>query len=240
MRVDAQPAFVLHARAWRETSLLVELLTRDHGRVGVVARGLTHAKRHPLRACLQPLQSIRIDYMPRGELARLLHAEASDAAPLLTGDTLMAAFYINELLLKLTPRNDPLTTVYELYARVRDELRLHDSLGWTLRRFERDLLDVLGYGLPWGNTADGEPLDPAARYRLDPEHGPIRDPRRGIDSVTGAALLALAEDRFPGNELLPELRQALRDVLASHLGPQGLRSWGLLGELARIKPRDRP
>jgi len=103
VRIEAQPAFVLHARPWRETSLLVELLTRDYGRVGVVARGLNGPKRHPLRAALQPLQSIRIDYLPRGELARLLQAEARDAAPLLVGEALMAAFYVNELVLRLTP-----------------------------------------------------------------------------------------------------------------------------------------
>ena len=69
MRVLAQPAYVLHARPWRETSLIVELLTRDHGRVGVVARGLNTPKRQPLKAALQPLQHIRVDYLPRGELA---------------------------------------------------------------------------------------------------------------------------------------------------------------------------
>ena len=95
MRVDSQPAFVLHTRAWRETSVIVELLTRDHGRVGVVARGLIGPKRHPLRAALQPLQYIRIDYLPRGELARLVQAEALDAAPALTGDRLMAVFVLN-------------------------------------------------------------------------------------------------------------------------------------------------
>ncbi|MBP6627658.1 MAG: DNA repair protein RecO, partial [Arenimonas sp.] len=101
MRVQAQPAFVLHARPWRETSLIVELLTRDHGRVGVVARGVQGAKRHPLRAALQPLQWLRVDFLPRGELARLLQAEALDAAPLLQGEALMAAFYVNELVLRL-------------------------------------------------------------------------------------------------------------------------------------------
>lgn len=237
MRVENQPAFVLHARAWRETSLLVELLTRDHGRVGVVARGLNGPKRHPLRAALQPLQSIRVDYLPRGELARLLQAEAQDAAPQLAGDALMAAFYVNELVLRLTPRNDAADSLYALYARIRIELAAKSSLAWTLRRFERDLLDALGYGLPWDVTADGEPLDPADAYWLDPARGALRDPRRGEGSVSGEALLALAEDREPDARALPALRAALRGVLASHLGPTGLRSWGLLGELARVAPR---
>lgn len=237
MRVEAQPAFVLHTRPWRETSVIVELLTRDHGRVGVVARGLTTPKRHLLRAALQPLQFIRADYLPRGELARLIQAEALDAAPQLTGDKLMAAFYINELLLKLTPRNDAAQPVFDLYARVRHELPVSQSLSWTLRRFERDLLDALGVGLPWDLVADGELVEADQRYRLDPEVGPVLDKRRLPDSVSGEALLALAADRMPVAQRLAELRRALRRVLEAHLGSSGLRSWGLLDELARVKPR---
>ena len=238
MRIEAQPAFVLHARPWRETSLLVELLTRDHGRVGVIARGLNGPKRHPLRAALQPLQSIRIDYLPRGELARLLQAEARDAAPLLVGEALMAAFYVNELVLRLTPRNDAAEPVFALYSRVRGELAAPVSLAWTLRRFERDLLEALGYGLPWDHTLDDEPVEATARYRLDPTQGPIIESRRVSGTLSGAALLALATDQQPAGEVLSELRPALRAVLASHLGPLALKSWGLLGELARIRPQD--
>jgi DNA repair protein RecO (recombination protein O) len=162
---------VLHARAWRETSVIVELLTRDHGRVGVVARGLTGPKRHPLRAALQPLQSLRVDYLPRGELARLLQAEAVDVAPVLAGDRLLAAFYVNELTLRLSPRNDAAPALHALYARVRGELGAAPNLAWALRRFERDLLEAIGLGLPWAQLEEGEGVDPARRYRLDPEMG---------------------------------------------------------------------
>ncbi len=237
MQVTDQPAFVLHTRAWRETSAIVELLTRDHGRVGVVARGLNSPKRHLLRAALQPLQHVRVDYLPRGELARLIQAEALDAAPRLAGDVSMAAFYVSELVLRLTPRNDSAQSVFDLYARIRAELSGAPSLAWTLRRFERDLLDALGYGLPWDETGEGQRLEPSARYRLDPELGPIRATSPTQDSFSGEALLALAADTMPAPERLAELRHALRGVLASHLGPGGLRSWGLLDELARVRPR---
>ena len=237
MRVDSQPAFVLHVRPWRETSVIVELLTRDHGRVGVVARGLTTPKRHVLRAALQPLQHIRIDYVQRGELARLVQAEVLDAAPTLTGDRLMAAFYVNELLLKLTPRNDAAQRLFELYAAVRGELADSASLAWLLRRFERDLLDALGVGLPWDTATDGEPVQPDLSYRLDPELGPVEATRRGDETVSGAALLALAADTVPATALMGELRRALRRVLEAQLGSSSLRSWGMLDELARIRPR---
>jgi DNA repair protein RecO (recombination protein O) len=237
MRIESQPAFVLHTRPWRETSLMVELLTRDHGRVTVIARGVSGPKKRIQRAALQPLQFVHVDYLPRGELARLVSAEAFDTAPTLSGESLLAAFYVNELLIKLCARGDAVPSVFELYARVRAELTGTGSLAWTLRRFERDLLNDLGYGLPWAQTEDGERLDPASQYRLDPEHGPIRDAQRGDNSVSGAALLALADDRLPDAELLATLRPALRGVLAAHLGQHGLKSWGMLGELARIRTR---
>ena len=234
MRVLAQPAFVLHARPWRETSLIVELLTRDHGRVGVVARGVQGANRHPLRAALQPLQLLRADFLPRGELARLLQAEAVDAAPRLAGEALMAAFYVNELVLRLLPRNDPAPELFERYGELRSRLGDNAALAWQLRRFERDLLELLGYGLSFEEGEDGEPLDPAARYLLDAERGALRDRSHAQGSTSGAALLALAQDRQPPPEQLQELRGALRGVLATHLGPTGLKSWGLLSELARL------
>lgn len=234
MQVRVQPAFVLHARAWRETSLIVELLTRDHGRVAVVARGVQGPKRHALRAALQPLQSIRADFLPRGELARLVQAEAIDAGARLQGDALMAAFYVNELVLRLLPRQDPAPDLYERYGQLRRELAGGDPLAWTLRRFERDLLELLGYGLALDQDEHGERIDPAARYRLDHERGPVRDRTHDAASTSGAALLALAEDRLPPAAQLAELRSALRGVLQVHLGPQGLKSWGLLSALARV------
>jgi DNA repair protein RecO (recombination protein O) len=235
MRVEAQPAFVLHARPWRETSLIVELLSRDHGRIGVIARGVQGPRRHPLRAALQPLQHVRLDFLQRGELGRLLQAEPLDVAPTLHGDTLMAAFYLNELLLRLLPRQDHAGALYERYGEVRAELAGPAPLAWTLRRFERDLLELLGYGLPLDQTDDGEPLDPAARYLLDGERGPLRDHQHARGSASGAALLALAADRLPPADQLAELRTALRGVLQGHLGGATLKSWSLMADLAGLR-----
>lgn len=243
MRYVAEPAFVLHARAYRETSLLVEVLGEHHGRIGLLARGVRGPKRHALRAALQPLQHVRIDALQRGELAQLQAAEALDAQPPLAGDAALAAFYVNELVLRLAPRLDPQPALYAAYAQTRS--RLHHSgqartaLAWTLRRFERDLLEALGFGLPLASDGDGERIDPAARYRLDPEHGPRRllsDRGQGERdaAATGRALLALAADQAPAEDDLGSLRRALRGVLQYHLGARGLKSWELMGELGRV------
>jgi DNA repair protein RecO (recombination protein O) len=238
LRIDGQPAYVLHARPWRETSLIVETLTRDHGRVALVARGLSGPRKHSQRAALQPLQSVRLDYLPRGELARLVGVEAVDSLAMPAGDALLAAFYANELLLKLCPRHEPQPRMWSRYGELRHELVSDAPLAWTLRRFERDLLDALGVGMAWDRDTDGAPLDPEADYRVDAEHGLVADLRAGRDAAPGAAWLALAADALPGPALLATLRPALRAVLSTHLGPQGLRSWGLMGELARLRARD--
>ena len=239
MRIERQPAFVLHARNWRETSLLVEVLSLDHGRIGLVARGVHGPKKHLLRAALQPLQHIRLAAVQRGELAQLVSAEALDAAPRLTGDAMLAAFYLNELVLRLAPRQDPLPELDAAYARTRERLRAGEPLAWTLRRFERDLLAALGVGFELDCDGDGEPLDPAARYRLDPEHGPSRlrsDRGHGERNAaaTGSALLALGADLPPQAADLASLRLPLRAVLAHHLGSRGLKSWEMAASLGRL------
>ncbi|GAB3732770.1 DNA repair protein RecO [Luteimonas pelagia] len=238
MRLEAEPAFVLHARPWRETSVLVEALTATHGRVGLLARGVRGPKSQPLRAALQPMQRVRIDAVQRGELAQLRAAEALDAAPRLAGDAMLAAFYVNELVLRLAPRLDPQPELFDAYGRMRDRLGGAGPLAWTLRRFERDLLDALGFGFDFSVDGDGVAIDPAARYRLEPEHGPRRllGDRGHADrasAATGSALLALARDEPPDGGELAGLRRALRPVIAHHLGGRGLKSWDLLDALSR-------
>lgn len=236
--IEHEPGFVLHARPWRETSLLVEVLSVHHGRLGVLARGVQGPKKQALRAALQPLQSIRFSAQRRGELAQLRAAEALDAAPRLSGEAMLAGFYINELTLRLAPRDDPAPDLYLAYARVRARLAAEAPLAWSLRCFERDLLEALGVGFDLRHDGDGEPIDPAARYVLDAEHGPRRllsdrghDQRSGM--ATGRALLALADDTEPVAEDLPGLRRGMRVVLLHHLGGRGLKSWEMVEDLAR-------
>ena len=238
MRISGEHAFVLHARPWRETSLLVEVLCEGQGRMGLVARGVRGPKRQALRAALQPLQHVRFDAVQRGELAHLNTVEALDAAPRLQGEAMLSGFYASELVLRLAPRQDPLPELYAAYGELRARLGEGASLAWTLRRFERDLLDATGVGLDYAHEGDGEPVDPAARYRLDPGHGPVRvRGERGGErerSATGRALLALAADEAPPVEDLGGLRRVLREVLESHLGGRPLASWQLLGDLGRV------
>lgn len=238
MRILGEHAYVLHARPWRETSLLVEVLAAEQGRLGLVARGVRGPKRQALRAALQPMQHVRFDAVLRGELAHLNAAEALDAAPRLQGEAMLSALYANELVLRLAPRQDPQPELYATYGELRARLGAGEPLAWTLRRFERDLLDAIGVGLDYAHEGDGGALDPAARYRLDPGQGPVRMHGERVGergrSATGRALLALAADTPPPSEDLGGLRRVLRDVLEAHLGGRPLVSWQLLGELGRV------
>jgi DNA repair protein RecO (recombination protein O) len=231
MRVEQQPAFVLHARAWRETSMLVEILTRDHGRVGVVARGVRGARsRHP-RALLQPLVPLSLGWVGRGELATLSGIETTGPALSASGEGLLCALYVNEVIMRLVQRHDPHADVFADYVETLARLARGEHPAWTLRRFERDLLTHLGYGIVADCEADsGAALDPNRDYGYRFEFGAV--PWLGADDglkLRGSALLALAEDRQPGSEDLATLRRLMRALISRHLDGKELRAWGLFG-----------
>lgn len=236
LRLDAQPAYVLHASPYRETSLLLETFTRDHGRIGLIARGVRGPKGQPLRAMLQPLQPLLLSAAGQGELLRLSRSEAAGAAIVLQGDATLSAFYLNELLLRLLPRADAQTALFWRYAECVGALAGAQP-GWELRRFERDLLAAIGYGMALEFEADGERVvEPGQRYRYDPDLGPslARSSESGAasGSISGSALLALAQDVCPPAAELAELRRLMRGVLRFHLGGRELRSWRIVSDLA--------
>ncbi len=237
--IQSQPGYVLHARAWRETSLLLEVFSRDHGRVGLIARGARGGRAQAQRALLQPLQPLLLSWSGRGSLMNLVQVEATAAALSMQGETLLSAFYLNELLLRLVPRDEPQPDLFWRYAASLGLLTAPEvSLAWELRRFERDLLITLGYGLSLDvDATDGSSIEPAARYLLDPEHGPRRIRFEGVrdsavtQGVSGSALLALREDQMPSTQDLYELRRCMRTVLRHHLGGRDLHSWQVLGDI---------
>src|SRR5688500_5274253 len=161
MRVEEQPSFILHERPYRETSLLVEAFTRDHGRVGLVARGVRAQKPRIARANLAPLQPVVLSWTGRGELATLVAAEPAGHSLRANGEGLLGALYLNELLVRLLPRGDAQPELFARYAACLEDLAGTGSPAWGLRRFERDALAELGYALELGHEADGAgPIEP--------------------------------------------------------------------------------
>jgi DNA repair protein RecO (recombination protein O) len=231
MRVEQQPGFILHGRPYRETSLLLEVLSRDHGRVGLVARGVRSARSRTPRALLQPLTLLTLAWSGQSELATLTAAEAASGSLALQGEALLCGLYLNELVARLLPRGDPHPGIFSAYAETLERLRGESTHAWQLRRFERDLLAELGYGLVLEHEADSDvPVDPARdyAYRLDAGPVPWRAAGDGL-KLRGTAVLSLAADQEPNAEDLASLRRLLRALIAHHLDGPGLRAWGMLG-----------
>lgn len=233
-RIQQQPAYVLHPRAYRETSLILEVLTRDHGRAAMVARGAKGA-RSKWRNLLQPFRPLLIGWSARGDLGTLTSAEQVAAPPALHGEALYCGMYLNELLIRLLHRGDPHPEVFERYRQVLAELASGAPPQPALRIFEKHLLDATGYGLildhePGGNS----PLLADAWYDYRPDRGPRRvgDQGGGRGAVSGRALLALQSEQLE-DELLPELRSLMRRVIGYHLGDKPLASQALFTDIGK-------
>ena len=235
MRLENQPAFILHARPWRETSLLLEAFTRDHGRVGLVARGVRSARSRLPRASLQPLQPLLLDWIARGELGTLTSAEPTGTRWRIKGDALLAGMYVNELVLRLTSRNDAHPAAFAAYTECLVRLAEDADIAWTLRRFERDVLDDLGYGLNLSAEAvSGADIDPQRHYGYRHEVGPVEWRGSGDGPrISGATLIALAADLRPPDADLAPLRRWLRAVIAAHLDGAELQAWRMFDGAAR-------
>ncbi|MFA6230561.1 MAG: DNA repair protein RecO [Rhodanobacter sp.] len=229
MRIEQQAAFVLHARPYRETSLLLECLTREHGRLGVVARGVRGERARLRRAQLEPFQPLVMDLLLRGEMATLTAVDVTGNTARLTGDVSLAGLYLNELVVRLTERQDPSPVLFDAYARTLRRLAAGESLAWSLRRFERDLLEANGYALQLGfDTGSGEPLSPDGSYRYLVDEGAVACAAGHPKALRGADLLALDRDVMPDNTGLKALRDMMRDVIRFHLGGGELRAWRVL------------
>jgi DNA repair protein RecO (recombination protein O) len=219
-RRDNEPAFVLHTYAYRETSVIVEAFTATYGRVALVARGVRRP-RSELRGVLQAFQPLSLSWSGSGELKTLLKADWCGGLPLVGGSALLCGFYLNELLLKLLPREDAHPQLYRAYDATLARLAGGSEQAPVLRGFELKLLAELGYALPLTHEADtGRPVDPAARYYYAFDRGPrstVAEPGRRYPQVRGATLLALAQQDFTAPEATAEAKRLMREVLDHYL-----------------------
>ena len=228
-QVLLEHGFVLHQRAYRNTSQLLECVTAVHGRVGLIARGSRRmtSRDRGQRALLQPFVPLRLSWLRRGELGRLTHVEPASASYDLAAQRLLAGYYSNELLLRLTARGDPNAEVFSCYSRCLAELAGGARVARTLRIFELHLLHALGYGLELGaDAATGEPLRAELRYVFELEHGPrvteLEDP--DADVYLGSDLISLREQMLEDESSLRTSQRLLGRVLRVYLGDRPLRS----------------
>lgn len=235
-RVDGQAAFVLHTHPFRETSLIVEAFSRNHGRIALVARG-ARRPRSAIRGLLMAFQPLELGWFGQGEVRTLAKVEWIGGQPLLQAQALLLGYYMNELLLKLLPREDAHPALFDAYAEAMRELALGEPSEVPLRRFEKTLLKELGYGPTLDREAEnGKPVDPQKRYAYVIERGPVerREPAADAPVFSGAALLAMAQDDFSDAETLSQCKQLMRMLIHHYLGGQPLSSRRVFKELQEL------
>src|SRR5688500_4756938 len=170
-RADHEPGFVLHTYPYKETSLIVELFTRRFGRVALLARG-ARRPRSAMRGMLLSFHPLRLSFSGSAELGNLTAVDWAGALQPLAGQGLMCGFYLNELLLRLLPRDDPHEALFDAYAEALKELSEGSLHPAVLRGFEKRLLAELGYAPLLDRDAASRPIDPEALYMYEPERGP--------------------------------------------------------------------
>ncbi len=234
MIIQDQPAYLLHRRAYRNTSLILDAFTPGSGRVALVAPG-ARARRPGRGVLLEPFTPLLLNWRGSGEMKTLSSADQTGGAITLSGPALAAGLYLNELLIKLLPREDAHPALFVKYGESLHGLR-GDSMALqaALRRFEKQLLDELGVGLILDRDAGGASIDPARQYVYEPEAGPRIAHTRASRSgpfLQGASLIALHDDVLERPEVLRDLRRLTTMVLNHHLGGRPLRSRELLSAI---------
>ena len=222
---------MLHSYPYKETSLIVEALTRRFGRIGLLARG-ARRPRSAMRGVLLAFHPLRLSWSGSAELGTLVGAEWAGGQPGLAGIGLMCGFYLNELLLRLLPREDPHEQLFDYYAASLARLALGEDPAAVLRAFERRLLVELGYAPPLDrDAASGAPVDEGRRYLYEADRGFVPAPNGGEGAYSGRTLLDVARDDYSRPETRDEARRLMRELIAQRLGGQALHTRAVLMEL---------
>lgn len=234
-RIECQPAYILHKRPYRETSQILEIFTRDYGRIGVIAKGANRGK-SALKGILQPFIPLLISCIGRGELLTLTGVDAIKIYTFLQGPKLASAFYLNELLMRLLHRCDVNPELFHRYDHALQSLGENKEIQAILRLFEKYLLKLLGYGLQLvKDVKTGETVQQESLYVFEPTLGPqLASPNlAGLELKShllfkGNSLLAIEQENLISAEILSDAKRLMRHALAPHLGMKPLESRKLL------------
>jgi len=235
-RAEQEPGFILHAYPYKETSLIVEVFTRRFGRVALLARG-ARRPRSALRGTLLAFHPLRLNWSASAELGTLLGAEWAGGLRALEGVGLMCGFYLNELLLRMLPRDDAHEQLFDTYAASLERLSRGESHAPVLRAFERRLLAELGYALVLDrDAASGAPIEPARRYVYEGDRGPVavNGAATSESTVSGQTLLDVLRDDYARAETREEARTMMRALISQRLGGQTLHTRAVLLELQEL------
>jgi DNA repair protein RecO (recombination protein O) len=212
LKVEQQPAYLLHSRPYRETSLLADFITRDYGRLSAVVRGKRGGKRKRSAEILQSFIPLTISWSGRSSLKTLIAYENCAAAELPSGQRLYSALYCNELLMKLTMPFDHYPGLFDHYESLLAYLASDADIESGLRGFELELLDMLGYGIDLSHDHAHEAISPERRYVFNPEAGLIPDPQTGETAFSGSLLEKIRLRDFSEPQTKKAAKMLMRQV----------------------------
>lgn len=234
-RVLGQPGFVLHSYPYKETSLIVDVFTRDYGRIGLVAKGAKrpHSK---LRAVLQTFQPLSTSWSGKSELRTMIDAEWVGGMLPLEKTALLCGFYLNELLVKLLARDDAHPALFDSYVGALNELGHNEPAQVVLRKFEMALLKATGVAAQLSvDTATRAPVEPDQLYVVDPERGPrLATADDTWPAVSGKTLLDMENEDYRDTSTQMQSKQLMRFLLAHHLGGAPLNTRQILIDLMQL------
>ncbi|MEN8129310.1 MAG: DNA repair protein RecO [Pseudomonadota bacterium] len=236
MRVDKEPAYVLHKRAYRESSNLLEVFTPSHGRVGLVHKGGRRLKKGG--GVIQPFNELALSWTGRGELFTLTRSDVTRVSGVQAPFRVICGLYLNELILNMMPRMLPSVELYRAYASSVSMLKGMEHIEPLLRRFELILLSCSGYGLQLHSDAEhGLAIDPQVHYTYDCTRGPIKISSPDVPSkdviVSGRTLIWLRTLNGADKKALQEAKRLLRRVIDYHLQNKPLHTRSIMGYLRR-------
>lgn len=222
MKVSQEPGFVLHSYNYRESSQIVEVFTRNHGRLGLIAKGARRWKKKGTRTYLRPFQEFSLSWTGRGDVATLTLAEEDGPIRSYNKDSLYCGFYVNELMMRLLYRHDPHEQLFEYYRGCLADLASGKNLESVLRLFEKRMLLEIGYGLNLETDIDnGASVEPGKQYSYLPNMGPSGNTSQadGLDQcrVSGKSLLAFKNEVLEDPEVLAELKHLMRKLIDHRL-----------------------
>jgi DNA repair protein RecO (recombination protein O) len=229
MRVQDQPAYILHHRAFRDTSQILEVITPDYGRLSLMSRGSRGAKSR-LKSILQPFRPLIVSWSGKGEMPTLTSAEPQSVKVLtLTGKALPSAFYINEIIIRLLHKHDVHEQIYQLYESILRLLADKNEIEPVLRLFEKQLLEELGFGLSLCvNAETGETIVAEGEYAYYLEHGPVDieciNDESYILKLSGKSLLDLHENTLDSEASLKDAKRLMRTILNYYLEGKPVKS----------------
>jgi DNA repair protein RecO (recombination protein O) len=233
-RQDNQPVYVLHTYPFKETSLVVELFSKQFGRIAAVAKG-ARRPRSAMRGMLQSFQMLSGAWSGKNELKTLHSLDWSTGLTLIKGEALMCGFYMNELLLRLLPREDAHEELFEYYANTMQTLTEGKDFATTLRRFELKLLQEMGYAVPMLQDENEQEIVADKVYRYEAEYGAceLKSTKNGVQ-LSGKTMLDMARDDYSDAQTQIQSKQLMRYLLAHYLGDKPLHTRQLLIDLQTI------